>query len=118
MKRFSLFVGLLVFLVAAGNALAAQAPPPALPPAQYRVYDHLFLQIVAVENAANDADAKNDHGKADGLRKHFQTEIGLQVAEAARLKGHAQACEQQLTVQDKKAADIVNKDRAKYPGGK
>ncbi len=105
-------------LAAISQAQQGGPPRPGLPPPQARVYDHVFRQINGLEKAADDADVKGNHGKANGYRKHFQNKFGLKDNEATVLKGHAKALAQKLANQDKKAADIIQRERKKFPGGR
>jgi hypothetical protein len=55
---------------------------------------------------------------ADDMRDHYKKKLGLSDTETAKLKQIASELESQIEVQDSKAKAFIQKERAKFPGGK
>lgn len=100
------------------TAPPAPRPPGTHPiPAKY-VYGHLFYMVDTVEHDADSADGRGERGKAQGLRKHFQKQIGLSDTETSKLKSHAADAQTKVRDHDGRAQDIIKRIRAQTPEGK
>jgi hypothetical protein len=119
MKKYVLVVtlmgclGLSIFIAAQSTKNAA---PTAGQIPEHLVYRYFLGHLNHLELKSQELAKLGQN--ADDMRDHYKKKLGLTETEATKLKQIASELETQIDMQDSKAKAFIQKERAKFPGGK
>ncbi len=127
MKKYVLVVtligclGLSIFIAAQSTKQAAPNVSPNAAPNATQIPDHIVYRYFLghlnhLELKSQELGSQGKNG--NDLRDHYKKKLGLTDAETTKLKQIASELESQINVQDSKAKAFLQKERAKFPGGK
>ena len=127
MKKYVLVVtlmgclGLSIFIVAQSTnqtlpIASSNAAPNATQIPEYLVYRYFLGHLNHLELKSKELAKQGQN--ADDMRNYYKKKLGLSDTETAKLKQIASELEGQIDVQDSKAKAFIQKERAKFPGGK
>lgn len=89
---------------------------PDLKPRTAAVYSAFFQMVVDLENQASELESEG--AKGESLRGYVQTQANLTDDQARKLGEIAAACVEQISQQDARALEVIQKSQSQFPGGR